>query len=84
MQNSGQAPSAFKHVANPALGKGEGIFPEGQRLLSVLSAWLYAWEVPIHRSGLAPRVEAQAGSPREFWGHVRGPVSRMSPPVLPF
>eukprot|EP00959_Pyramimonas_sp_CCMP1952_P340245 7126436-Pyramimonas_sp.AAC.1 len=27
-QNSGQVPSAFKHVPNPALRKGEGIFPE--------------------------------------------------------
>eukprot|EP00959_Pyramimonas_sp_CCMP1952_P359277 7523009-Pyramimonas_sp.AAC.1 len=49
MQNSGQVPSASKHVPNPALRKGEEICPEEQRLLSVLSAWFYSWEVPNYR-----------------------------------
>eukprot|EP00959_Pyramimonas_sp_CCMP1952_P215454 4507712-Pyramimonas_sp.AAC.1 len=44
MQSTGQVP-----------GKGEGIYPEGQRLLSVLSVWLYSWggpDLPKARSRL--------------------------------
>lgn len=50
MQRTGHIPEPFLHVPNSCLRKGRGELPTDQRLLSVLSVWMYAWESPAYRS----------------------------------
>ena len=61
MQTTGVIPEAFYSIPNPCLRKGLGEFPAEQRILSVLSVWLYAWTVPTYH-----KLEAW----RRTWTHA--------------
>ena len=50
MQRTGHVPEPLLHIPNPCLRKGKGELPTDQRLLSVMSVWMYAWEAPAYRS----------------------------------
>ena len=46
MQRTGRVPEPLLHIPNPCLRKGRGELPTDQRLLSVMSVWMYGWEAP--------------------------------------
>ena len=60
MQRTGIVPDPLLSIPNPCLRKGRGELPTDQRLLSVMSVWMYAWEAPAYRS---------LGDWRKGWTH---------------
>ena len=50
MQRTSHVPEPLLHIPNPCLRKGKGELPTDQRLLSVMSVWMYAWEAPAYRA----------------------------------
>ena len=70
MQRTGHVPEPLLHIPSPCLRKGKGELPTDQRLLSVMSVWMYAWEAPS--LPFSRRMEKRMDVPDQPWCCAQG------------